>query len=93
VRHDLVAIKIEVDPVLTGAAFGTAQQITIKRPGLGQRGDGESQMERLHGVLCLKSKKPFCTEHRAAGGHFGDSESQGTGRQRFNRSVQQQRTE
>jgi hypothetical protein len=57
VRHDLVAVKVEVDPMLTGAAFGTPQKITIKSPGLCQRGDGKSQMEWLHGVVCLKSKK------------------------------------
>jgi hypothetical protein len=57
VRHDLVAVKVEVDPVLTGAAFGAPQKVPIKRSGLCQRGDRKSQVEWLHGVVCLKSKK------------------------------------
>ena len=74
-RHDLVAVKIEVDPVLTGAALWTTQQVTIKRSGLGQRSDGESQVEWLHGVVCLKSKGQFCTEDRVKWGHLRDSRS------------------
>jgi hypothetical protein len=69
----LVAVKIEVNPVLTGAAFGTAQKITIKRSGLCQRRDGKSQVEWLHGVVCLKSKKQFCTKNRVAVAHLRDS--------------------
>jgi hypothetical protein len=44
-RDNLMSIKIEVDPIVTGPAFRTAQRITIEIPRLGERMNRERQMK------------------------------------------------
>lgn len=46
---DLVAVKIKVDPVRTGAAFGAAEQLAIEGAGGGEVMNGEGEMEWRHG--------------------------------------------
>nr|WP_172623962.1 hypothetical protein [Rhodanobacter glycinis] len=44
-RHDLVAVEIEVDPALAGTALGTTQQVAVERARLRQRVDRKGEME------------------------------------------------
>ena len=48
-RDDLVAVEIEVDPVVAAAPFAAAHHPAPERPRLRQITDGESQMERAQG--------------------------------------------
>jgi hypothetical protein len=57
VGHNLVAVKIEINPLVTGAALRAAQQVTIKGSGFGQGCDGKCQVKGLHVVLSEDSKK------------------------------------
>jgi hypothetical protein len=52
-----VAVKIEINPLVTGAALRAAQQVTIKGPSFGQGCDGKCQVKGLHAVLSEDSKK------------------------------------
>jgi hypothetical protein len=47
-RHNLMAIKIEVNPFVAGTTFWATQQVTIKRARSGQRGNWESKVKWLH---------------------------------------------
>jgi hypothetical protein len=60
-----VAVKIEIDPLLTGAALRAAQEVTIKGSGFGQGCDGKCQVKGLHVVFseCLKTR--FCLKPAA----------------------------
>jgi hypothetical protein len=49
-------MKIEINPLVTRAAFRTTQQVTIKGSGFGQGCDGKCQVKRLHAVLNEESK-------------------------------------
>jgi hypothetical protein len=57
VSHNLVAVKIEINPLVTGAALRAAQQVTIKGSGFDQGCDGKCQVKGLHVVFseCLKT--------------------------------------
>ena len=44
-RHDLVAMKIEVHPVVAGASFRAAEQIAVERAGVGQGCHREGEVE------------------------------------------------
>src|SRR5690606_13749408 len=46
VCHDLVAVEIEVDPLVRGPAFGTAQGLSVELACNGQVMDRKSQVER-----------------------------------------------
>jgi hypothetical protein len=56
VGHNLVAVKIEINPVVTGTALRATQQVTIKGSGFGQGCDGKCQMKGLHAFLSEDSK-------------------------------------
>ena len=43
---DLVAAKIEIDPMISAAPFGTAEDLAVKMPGGGQIVDRKSEMKR-----------------------------------------------
>src|SRR5207302_2661293 len=45
VGDDLVAVEIEVDPVVAGAAFGAAEQAAVEGARLGQVTDGKGEVE------------------------------------------------
>lgn len=45
---DLVAEKVEVDPVLAAAAFRAAEQVPIKCAGYGEVVNGKGEVERRH---------------------------------------------
>jgi hypothetical protein len=46
--NDLVAIKIEVNPLVAGTTFWATQQIAIERTRCGQRGYWKSKVKWLH---------------------------------------------
>jgi hypothetical protein len=46
-----MAIKIEVDPLIAGAALRTSQQIAIEGSRFGQGCDGKCQVKGLHKYL------------------------------------------
>jgi ADP-ribosylglycohydrolase len=46
VRHDLVAVEIEVNPFGCAAAFRAAEQLAVERAGLGDVAHRERQVER-----------------------------------------------
>jgi hypothetical protein len=65
VRHNLVPMKIEVNPIFTGTAFRATQQVTIKGSGFGQGCDGKCQVKGLHADLFEVSKAQFCLKPEA----------------------------
>ena len=50
VRDDLVAVEVEVDPLVRRAALGAAEQRAVEVARLRKRGDGEGKVERMHGA-------------------------------------------
>ena len=59
VRDDLVAVEIEVDPDVAGAAFGATEQGAVKGAGLGQVADGKGEVEsgNVHGGLIARRER------------------------------------
>jgi hypothetical protein len=57
VGHNLVAMKIKINPLVTGAALRAAQQVTIKGSGFCQGCNGKCQVKGLHVDFseCLKT--------------------------------------
>ena len=45
-RDDLVAVEIEIDPLLAAASLGAAEQTAIKPPGRSQIMDRKGEMKR-----------------------------------------------
>jgi len=54
-RHDLVTIQIEVDPLITGSSFPAADQFTVKTARRGKIVHRKGEMKRRPGVAHLGS--------------------------------------
>ncbi len=71
-RHDLVAMEIEVHPAVRRAPLGATQQAAIEGACLGQRGHRKGQMKGVWNAHGLGSesldKRPLCGVAPGAGG-------------------------
>jgi hypothetical protein len=54
-RDDLVAVEIEIDPMLGAAAFGAAEQLPVKAARGGEVVDRKGEMERRQAHAALMS--------------------------------------
>ena len=62
-RDDLVAAKVEIDPMLSASSFGAAQKSAVEAAGRLEVIDGKGQMERLkdHSASMLPRPLPVHT--------------------------------